>query len=1264
VEKSLDLHLTVMKLPFTIPEELPIFSHAKEIESAIHSSQVVIVSGDTGSGKTTQLPKIVLNAGRGKKGLVGCTQPRRLAAFTMAKRVASELNQELGGFVGCQHRFEKILSPETRIKFMTDGILLAETRRDRLFKRYDTIIIDEAHERSLNIDFLLGILKRVLKKRCDLKVLISSATMDVERFSQFFDDAPVIRVPGRLYPIELRWRPPHDSNDIDLPIQIANACDELICDGTGDILVFLPGEHDIRDAAETLRGRHLSGTEIIPLLASLPAAEQARAFKLSSNRRIILSTNVAETSVTVPGIRYVIDSGLVRLNRYSHRTQVQRLLIEQVSKASANQRMGRCGRVAPGICIRLYGEDDFKKREAYTPPEILRTSLAGVILTMMDLNLGSMENFPFLEPPSTAIINEGYRKLDLLGAIKPSPDDEGGNGWRLTRLGCRLPHLPVGPALGAILFAADHERALRDTLIVAAALECNNPRRRPIDKQAEADRCHKRFLSPTSDFAGLLLLWRWYNDETSGISQSRKRKLCRENYLSYPKMREWIDLHSQLRRGCKELQLDVDSHSGGEDGMHRALLRGLLTNIGKRDPETGEYQGTRGVRFSIFPGSGLAKLKERKGVDNKNEFKHGHKQISRDWVVTGDLIETSRLFARQTACISPAWIEAAAKRHCKYQYWAEHWDGRRGFVSCKERVTFWGVVIADGRNRDLSSLDPESSRRLFILEGLVNGDFPKPIPEFLNLNLARSGALLDAETKTRRPGEYFDPEPAARFYEERIPVHICNVPGLRSWMKNAGATVLDSLVMKEDQLPSAPELKGDFPDNITIKGSSFKLTYYFEQGSEDDGVTCEVPVALLPIAAEWPADWLVPGMLDEKLRWMINVLPSKFRRVLQPINETVAMCRSILKPGQGRLFESFTDALYQTRSVRVPPEFWIRDDWPDHLKARFLVYSETGELLDTGRDMQQLLRKFAEEIAKPSSVSSHDDQQWNQSGQTSWEFGDIPEQVDIGDSGWPVVNYPALVDEGDTVGLRLYADRVIALATHRKGVCRLFALTLGKAFKRYMQPPSLPRSAALYLTQLEQTTKQIGEEIGAAALHQCFTEGQPALRSKEEFERRFEVCYGSLHSIHTQRTRLIASVLHSAAELEELLGSVSLQQNTLDDLYEQLAWLVFPGFAESVPWSALEHFPRYLEACRKRIERAQGNPAADQRKQDEMTPLWQRYTQFVAQEHPAHHDKQLLNQYRWLVEEFRVSLFAQELKTAQPVSAKRLRKLWDTIFAD
>ncbi|MDD4101644.1 MAG: ATP-dependent RNA helicase HrpA, partial [Kiritimatiellae bacterium] len=758
--------------------------YANTIAAALRQNQVLIVCGDTGSGKTTQLPKIALNACRGRQGMIGCTQPRRLATLAMARRVAEECGEEPGGFVGYQHRFDKKLSPRTVVKFMTDGILLAETRRDRLFKAYDTLIIDEAHERSLNIDFLLGMLKRVLSRRPALKLIISSATLDVGKFSDFFNTAPVISVPGRVYPIETRWRPPEDDEDPDQPRQIAKAVDEILEQGPGDILVFLPGERDIREAAETLQGRHLPNTEIIPLLASLPASEQQRAFHLSSHRRIILSTNVAETSVTLPGIRYVIDSGLVRLSRYNPRTRVQRLQIEPVSQASADQRKGRCGRIAPGVCIRLYDTDDFKKRAEFTPPEILRSSLAGVILTMLDLRLGRIEEFPFIDPPSAAAVREGYRELATLGALKPAtvgqPETVADS---LTLIGRQLARLPLEPSLGRILLAAHSEKALADALTVVAALECDDPRRRPLEKQAEADRLHARFLSPTSDFAAIIRLWRWYHEQTAQASRAAARRLCKENFLSYPRMRDWIDLREQLARLCKELGFDTMSNSGGDTGLHRALLSGLLDNIGQRDPETGDYRGARDLRFALFPGSGLAKLK----MPKPEHARHGHKpaphkqNFSRDWIMAGELVETSRLFARTAACIDPDWIEPLAKALCKYSYHSIAWDPHRGFVSAKERATLFGLVIVSARTRDYSRINPVEARAIFMREGLVNGAFPAPLPTFLVANLARIRALLDAEAKTRQHNSFFNSDDALAFYEARLPADVCSASGLRQW---------------------------------------------------------------------------------------------------------------------------------------------------------------------------------------------------------------------------------------------------------------------------------------------------------------------------------------------------------------------------------------------------------------------------------------------------------------------------------------------------
>ncbi len=1277
----------------TFPPELPITAHADAIAAALRNHQVVIVCGDTGSGKTTQLPKIALKAGRGRRGLIGCTQPRRLAALAMARRVSEEFGQEPGGFVGYQHRFDKKLSPETVVKFMTDGILLAETRRDRLFRAYDTLIIDEAHERSLNIDFLLGILKRVLPRRLDLKLIISSATLDVERFSAFFDRAPIVSVPGRLHPIETRWRPAEEDDDPDLPRQIANACDELISEGPGDILVFLPGERDIRDATETLTGRRLPHTEIIPLLASLPAGEQQRAFKLSSNRRIILSTNVAETSVTLPGIRYVIDSGLVRLSRYNPRTQVQRLQIEPVSQASANQRKGRCGRIAPGICIRLYGEDDFKKRDDYTPPEILRASLAGVILTMLDLKLGEIETFPFIDPPSSTMIREGYRELDMIGAIEmghPTLDTrrsetdasrESSVEGRpsLTHLGRQLARLPLEPALARILFAAHHEKSLADTLIVVAALECDDPRRRPIEKQAEADKLHARFLSPVSDFAAIIRLWRWYRDQTAKASQSALRRLCKDNFLSYPRIRDWTDLRDQLERLCKELQLDVTSAAGGDAGLHRALLTGLLGNIGKRDPETSEYRGARGIRFALFPGSGLAKLKEQK--PDPAAPRHGQKTISREWIMTGELVETSRLFARTAACIDPEWIEPAAKRLCKYSYHSAWWDPDRGFVRVKEKVTLFGLVLVEARTRDYSRINPVEARAIFIREGLVAGAFPAPQPPFLCANLTRIRALLDAEEKTRQHGMLFDPETASAFYDTRLPQTVSNASDLREWLKGAEvrsqkSEVGDrqsaiaanhpssdlSLFMVDADLPPVRDLAQDFPDAITLSGNRLALTYRHAQGEPDDGVTCTVPAPLLPLAAAWRSDWLVPGMLDEKLRWMVNVLPTKFRRLLQPIDETLAMCRSKMTPGRGVLTDAFSDALYSVRGVRVPPETWKEEAYPDHLRMRFAAVNEDGRELGSGRNIAPLVKILAACVAA-AAASERAASPYHKDGLTRWDFGPLPPQVDVGKAGWPIINYPALVDAKTSVSLRLFTDASAAAASHEKGVCRLFALALGKDWKRCVQPPSLPRNVALHVKQLEMTAEALGEEIGAATLRETFTDDKPVIRDEKSFQERLVSERIRINSVHTDRTRLVVAVLHAASELERLLLSTPLPQPTVDDLSEQLAWMIFPGFAEAVTTIQLQHIPRYLEACRIRIQRAQTNPAGDLRKLAELQPLWQRYVLHTALAEPPRHDKALLAQYRWLMEEYRVSLFAQELRTPAPVSAKRLDALWSQIFS-
>ena len=1280
------------------PPDLPITTHREEIAVALRQHPVVIVCGDTGSGKTTQIPKIALEIGRGVHARIGCTQPRRLAAVTVANRVAEEFGQTPGQFVGYQHRFEQRLSAETRIKFMTDGILLAETRRDRLLRAYDTLIIDEAHERSLNIDFLLGIVQGILPRRPDLKVVVSSATLDAERFADFFGGAPVLRIPGRLHPIDLRYRPPAE-DDADLPRLVADAVDELGGEADGDILVFLPGERDIRETADLLDGRRLPRTEVLPLLASLPAGEQQRAFRLSSNRRIVLATNVAETSVTIPGIRYVIDSGLARISRYHHRTRVQRLHIEPISQASANQRMGRCGRIGPGVCIRLYSEEDFQQRDPYTDPEILRSSLAGVILTMLDLHLGDIARFPFLEPPSPNMIKEGYRELTELGALadrtalpdRTDPSDSlhpppatVHHYPSLSPVGTHLAHLPVEPRLGRILLAAHEEKALRDALVVVAALECDDPRRRPIDKQAEADKCHARFLTPQSDFAALLQLWRWYDDQTRQTSQSVGRRLCRDNFLSFPRMKEWRDLRDQLERLCRELHLDPKSCAGGDTGLHRALLAGLLGAIGKRDPDSGEYRGPQGLRFAIFPGSGLAK--KRKGaLEARNDRsdpsdrsdRSDHPPFSRDWLMAGEMVETSRLFARQAAYIDPSWIEPLAGHLCKYSHHSPEWDADKGFVRVRERVTLYGLVLVENRLRDYSRINPVESRMLFIRHGLVAGEFPRP-PPFLARNFERLEALRLAEQKTRRHGQLLDEEAVVAFYDGRLPPEICSADALRRWSRSADPVAVAALEFGPDDLPS-PDVATGFPDAITVAGHRLALAYHHTPGETDDGIVCTVPAMLLESMRAWRAEWLVPGALPDKVHWMLSTLPGKMRRLLAPLDETVAMCIPRMSPGREPLAASLARALADARSIRVPPETWREDDVPDYLRVLFQVVDATGKELGRGRNLDALARLFAPAAGSAAAArgSQTPTDHWNRDKLVCWDFDAVPEQVDFGRAGWPIVNYPALVDCGACAALRLFADEAEARASHDAGVVRLIVLSLGGtgragggagapalpcgavSIKTLFHPAAFPRPVLQFLQEAEITSADLSDEIARAAVHRAYLADKPTVRDAAVFQQRLDTCHAALGPAYADLSRRIGAILHEAAAINALLNrTAGLPPAARGDMASQLAWLIFPGFVVTVPWQWLESYPRYLEAMRMRAERAKLNPAGDAKKLAEFTLVWQRYEEFAGLEKKPPHDRAALQEYRWLTEEFRISLFAQELRTAVPVSAKRLDALW------
>jgi ATP-dependent helicase HrpA len=1224
-----------------IPGDLPIAAHAGTIREWLRQHPVIIVAGATGSGKTTQLPKIAMMAGRGRTRLIGCTQPRRLAVTTVARRVAEELGPGHAALVGYQHRFERTVSRETRIKFMTDGVLLAETRHDPLLRAYDTLILDEAHERSLNIDLLLGRLKGILARRRDLRLVVSSATLDPGKFSAFFDGAPVLAIDGRTYPVEIRYQPAGEGDDADLPRQVADALE--LCDSTpyaGDTLVFLPGERDIRETAETLRGRKLADTDVIPLLASSPVSDQQRAFQVTSRRRVILATNVAETSVTLPGIRCVIDSGLARTNRYAHRTQTQRLHVEPISQASADQRAGRCGRVAPGLCVRLYSLEDYERRPPFTDPEILRASLAGVVLAMLDLRLGDIENFPFPDPPTPARIRDGIRELQEIGAVSP-------NG-RLTPLGRKLAAFPVDPRLARILLAAQDEKSLHDALIVVSALEADDPRQRPVDRQAEADAAHAKFRAPDSDFAGILLLWRWFDEQARSLSVRATRKLCQEHFLSYPRMREWRDLREQLARQCRLAGLDPGLAGGGDAGLHRALLCGLLSRIGQRDPQTGDYRGARATRFAIHPGSVLAKKPPA-------------------WLLAGELVDTSRLFARQAAAIDPDWIEPIAGDLCRYSYHSPEWDARHGFVRATERVTLYGLVIVEGRRRDFTRIDPAACRGIFLRNALVEGAFADPVPAFLEHNLRLVDDLRDNAAKLRRAAKLPDEEALAAFYDERIPAGIATAGDLRRWARHtATPDELRALFLDGATLRAEAGRADGHPDHLRMGSRSFALLYRYAPRERDDGITCVVPADSLPLLQAWPYDWLVPGALADKVAWMLGSLPARLRSRLSPLDETAAVCVTRLGPAKGPLADALARVVHDLCGARVPAGTWAESTLPDPLRMNFRVVDAQGKPLAESRDFPALLERFHPERRAAGGRASETaaelspvlDPRWHRDGLDAWTFGTLPGSVDVGEAGWTIRHFPALADAGDSVSLRLFPTAAEAAENHLRGVLRLLVLALGRPrWRSLCNAPRLGASAADFAKGLESPGSTLAEDIAWHALRRAALEDGPPPYDAPGFEACLARARSRVERCASETRQLVAALLHAAADRQSVCFGEAIPEESAADITEQIAWLLPPGFARTTPWKRLLEIPRYLDGIRVRQERLGWNAAADARRLAALLPHWIRYRDFARAAKPAA-DPAALADYRWGVEELRIQTFAQELKTPAPVSARRLDALW------
>ncbi|WP_296632835.1 ATP-dependent RNA helicase HrpA [Thiobacillus sp. SCN 63-57] len=1240
--------------------DLPVSQRRDDILAALQKHRVLILCGETGSGKTTQIPKMCLEARLGLEAarpgrLIGCTQPRRIAARSVAARIAQELGSELGGRVGYKVRFTDTVRHDTAIKVMTDGILLAESQGDPLLSRYDTIIIDEAHERSLNIDFLLGYLKTLVEKRGDLRVVITSATIDAERFSKHFDDAPVIEVSGRTYPVEIRWRPiereepatpargEREKKDKDAPDQIAailDATDELARVGPGDILVFLPGEREIRDTAEALRKHHPPGTEILPLFSRLSVAEQDAIFKpTSALRRIVLATNVAETSLTVPGIRYVIDPGTARVKRYSARNKVEQLLIEKVSQASANQRAGRCGRVADGVCIRLYDEVDFGNRPRFTDPELLRSSLAGVILRMKSLGLGEVVGFPFIDPPSSRLVTDGYQLLAELHAL----DEQG----QLTKIGAQLARLPLDPRIARMLLAAEQQRCVREVLIIASALSVQDPRDRPMERAQAADEKHKLFADERSDFMGWLKLWRWYEEQVQHKKTNRQlQTLLQDHFLSPRRMREWRDIHGQLHAQVSELGLRENDKDAGYDAIHQALLTGLLGNIGfksddaKARPKPGEgnYQGARGIKLSIHPGSALAK----KGPK---------------WIMAAELTDTGRLLARTVAEVRPEWIESAGRHLLTRMTIEPHWEKDGARVVAFERVSLYGITLVARRKIHYGPIDPELSRELFIRGALVAGEYDTRAPWFVH-NRALIKEIEDLEHKARKSGVWLDEERIFRVFDARVPPDIHNGAAFETWRADAEAANPKILFLQREDI-LGEGLGADhtlFPETMAVDDVACQLKYRFEPGHALDGVTLRLPLYLLNRIEAAQIDWLVPGLIREKLTALLKFLPKDKRRPLIPLPDTVTAFLSVAKPGEQVLTAALAAYIRKKTGADIHPDEW-KGELPAHLKMNVSVIDDSGQELASGRDLA-VLRQQLGGAARITYGGGAENSEFERTGLTEWNFGDLPAQVKFRRGGRELMGYPALVDNGESVDLRLLDAADVAESETRRGVVRLLRIALAAQFKQLDK--DLARETALALKfrsfgSPEQLRAALIDAIAIRALlgdDDTPRDGRTFGKQKERAKPRIAVVKQAL-------LRDSAEILDLHAQVAARLNAKPQFTAVMRDETAHLAALVPADFITATPWAHLKDLPRYLRGILKRLEKL---PAAEQRDARSMAGVLTLQNKYLARRgQMIGTASAALDDFRWQLEELRISLFAQELKTPYPVSAKRLDKLWNEL---
>jgi ATP-dependent helicase HrpA len=1289
-------------IDITFPESLPVSARRDEIATAIRDHQVVIVCGETGSGKTTQLPKIALALGRGKlnyppgKGrLIGHTQPRRIAATSVAKRIAEELKTPLGDVVGYKVRFQDRLSRDASVKLMTDGILLAETQGDPDLKAYDTLIIDEAHERSLNIDFLLGYLKQLLPRRPDLKIIVTSATIDADRFARHFESskgpAPVIMVSGRMFPVEQRYRPFEESRDYDLNSAICDATDELWQGGGGgDILVFLPGEREIREAADQLR-KHLAhqplhrNADVIPLFARLSQQEQDRVFDVGNGKRIVLATNVAETSLTVPGIRYVIDAGTARVKRYSFRNKVEQLLVEPIAQAAANQRAGRCGRVADGICIRLYEQKDFDERPKFTDPEILRSSLAGVILRMKALHLGHVEDFPFIEPPQRRAIADGYDLLQELGAVDEYNE--------LTALGAELSRLPLDPRVGRMIIEARSRNALDEVLVIASALSVQDVRDRPMEAQQQADEAHKKFDDEKSEFSGYLKLWGWINAARGGdgkehkLSNRQYEQLLRQNFVSIRRVREWRDIYSQLHTVVTEHKWRINDKPASYEQLHLSMLSGLLGNIGWKLEDEDIYLGARAIKFYRHPGANLSKKPGR-------------------WIVAAELVDTSRLFGRGIAAIEPQWIEQVGGHLLKKQLLDPHWEKKSAEVIALERATLYGIVIYSGRRVNYSKIDPVAAREVFIREGLVGGELDTKLA-FLAANEKTLKQVEDIEHKSRRQDVLVDDELIFAYYDQQIPADVCSGYSLEQWYREEVKKQPKLLMLTREELmrhEAAGITTQAFPKTVRLGGVDCRATYLHEPGDARDGITIDLPLFALNQVNEERCEWLVPGMLQGKIFALIKSLHQRPRSRLVPLPDSAARLYAVLSEpatyGAGSLVDALLKLCRDATGVDIKRGDFKLDMLAPHLFMNFKVVDEHGRQMGAGRNLAALkaelgaqargafaslaaLSSVAGQLPKASSNTDigKENKQFSdvdihkfatknvvnttmQADQryTAWTFSELPELLEIERvSGkgaarqvQTLIGFPALIDHGDSVSIEVFDEPDVAAAKHRAGLRRLFALQIKDALK-YLEKniPDLQKMSVAYMSL--GTADELKAQIIDVALDKAFLL-EPLPMNADDFKRRIDEGRGRLTLIANEVARLCGTILTEYATAARKIKDTKNAPDATQDAAQHLARLIPKRFLATSHYAQLQHFPRYLKAITLRLDKYRADPARDALRLAELKPQEQRFIRLLAERKGVLDAR--LAELRWLLEELRVSFFAQELRTPQPVSTKRLDKVW------